>query len=149
MWLFVLHLASLQGSSMLLQISVLHFFLRLDNIPFWRRAWLPTPVFLPGQRSLAGYSPRGRNESDMTERLALSLSILYGYITFYLFIHQLMDIYLFIHQLMDIYLFIHQLVDIGIMLLWTFMCKFLCEHVYLILSAKILCLSNFYTHILN
>ena len=27
----------------------------------WRRAWLPTPVFLPekchGQRSLAGYSP--------------------------------------------------------------------------------------------
>ena len=30
----------------------------------WRRAWQPTPVFLPGesqgQRSLAGYSPRGR-----------------------------------------------------------------------------------------
>ena len=29
----------------------------------WRREWLPTPVFLPGkshgQRSLAGYSPRG------------------------------------------------------------------------------------------
>ena len=33
----------------------------------------PTPVFLPGeshgQRSLAGYSPRGRKESDTTERL--------------------------------------------------------------------------------
>ena len=33
----------------------------------------PTPVFLPGkahgQRSLAGYSPRGPKESDMTERL--------------------------------------------------------------------------------
>ena len=32
--------------------------------------WLPTPVFLPGkshgQRSLAGYSPWGRKESDMT-----------------------------------------------------------------------------------
>ena len=32
----------------------------------WRRAWLPTPVFLPGelrgQRSLAGYSPWGRKE---------------------------------------------------------------------------------------
>ena len=32
----------------------------------------PTPVFLPGefhgQRSLAGYSPRGRKESDTTER---------------------------------------------------------------------------------
>ena len=37
----------------------------------WRRAWQPTPVFLPGephgQRSLAGYSPRGRKESDTTE----------------------------------------------------------------------------------
>ena len=33
----------------------------------------PTPVFLPeeshGQRSLVGYSPGGRKESDMTERL--------------------------------------------------------------------------------
>ena len=30
----------------------------------WRRAWQPTPVVLPGeshrQRSLVGYSPRGR-----------------------------------------------------------------------------------------
>ena len=37
----------------------------------WRRSWQPTPVFLPGashgQRSLAGYSPWGRKESDMTE----------------------------------------------------------------------------------
>ena len=37
----------------------------------WRREWLPTPVFLPGeshgQRSLAGYSPWGHKESDMTE----------------------------------------------------------------------------------
>ena len=37
----------------------------------WRRNWLPTPVFLPGkshgQRSLAGYSPRGPKESDTTE----------------------------------------------------------------------------------
>ena len=40
----------------------------------WRRAWQPTAVFLPGkshgQRSLAGYSPRGRKESDTTERLS-------------------------------------------------------------------------------
>ena len=39
----------------------------------WRWKWSPTPVFLPGeshgQRSLAGYSPRGRKESDTTERL--------------------------------------------------------------------------------
>ena len=37
----------------------------------WRRAWQPTPVFLPGeshgQRSLAGYSPWGRSESDTSE----------------------------------------------------------------------------------
>ena len=35
---------------------------------------LPTPVFLPGefhgQRSLAGYSPRGRRESDTTDILS-------------------------------------------------------------------------------
>ena len=41
----------------------------------WRRKWQPTPVFLPGrfhgQRSLAGYSPRGRKESDMTEHTVL------------------------------------------------------------------------------
>ena len=34
-------------------------------------AWLPTPVFLPGeshgQRSLAGYSPWGHKESHRTE----------------------------------------------------------------------------------
>ena len=42
----------------------------VGKIP-WRRAWQVTPVFLPrdphGQRSLAGYSPWGREESDMTE----------------------------------------------------------------------------------
>ena len=42
---------------------------------FWRREWQPTPVFLPekfhGQRSLAGYSPWGYKELDMTERLTL------------------------------------------------------------------------------
>ena len=39
----------------------------------WRRVWQPTPVFLPGeshgQRSLAGYSPWGRQESDRTDWL--------------------------------------------------------------------------------
>ena len=41
--------------------------------PSWRRAWQPTPVFLPGefhgQRSLVGYSLWGHKESDMTEPL--------------------------------------------------------------------------------
>ena len=44
----------------------------------WRREYLLTPVFLPGelhgQRSLVGYSPWGYTESDMVEQLTLSLS---------------------------------------------------------------------------
>ena len=44
----------------------------VGKIP-WRRAWQPTPVFLPGeshrQGSFSGYSPWGRKESDTTERL--------------------------------------------------------------------------------
>ena len=36
----------------------------------WRREWPPTPIFLPGesyaQRSLAGCSPWGFRESDVT-----------------------------------------------------------------------------------
>ena len=40
----------------------------------WRKEWLPNPVFLPeefhGQRSLAGYSPWDRKESDTTEQLS-------------------------------------------------------------------------------
>ena len=39
----------------------------------WRRKWQPAPVLLPGKfhgrRSLVGYSPRDRKESDMTEQL--------------------------------------------------------------------------------
>ena len=42
----------------------------VGKIP-WRRAWQPTPGFLTGkshgQRSLVGYSPWGRKESDTTE----------------------------------------------------------------------------------
>ena len=40
----------------------------------WSRRWQPTSGFLPGkshgQRSLAGYSPPGHKESDMTEQLS-------------------------------------------------------------------------------
>ena len=39
----------------------------------WRRIWQSTPALLPGkshgQRSLIGYSPWGRKESDTTEQL--------------------------------------------------------------------------------
>ena len=52
----------------------------VGNIP-WRREWQPTPVFLPGeshgQRSLVGYSPWCRKESNMTEQLTHFHSFLY------------------------------------------------------------------------
>ena len=45
----------------------------------WRSEWQPTPIFPPGeshgQRSLAGYSPRGHKDSDTIEQLTLFLSI--------------------------------------------------------------------------
>ena len=44
-----------------------------------RRQWQPTPVLLPGksheQRSLVGCSPRGRKQSDTTERLHFHFSL--------------------------------------------------------------------------
>ena len=43
----------------------------LGGKTLWRRAWQPTPVFLPGesheQKGLAAYSPYGRKQSDTTE----------------------------------------------------------------------------------
>ena len=48
----------------------------VGKIP-WSRKWQPTPVFLPekfhGQRSLAGYTPQGHKESDMTEMIQHAL----------------------------------------------------------------------------
>ena len=48
----------------------------------WRREWQPTAVFLPGksygQRSLVGYSPWGRKESDTTEHVHAQASIKMG-----------------------------------------------------------------------
>ena len=37
--------------------------------------WQPTPVFLSGQRSLAGYSSWGLKELDTTERLTRLLHV--------------------------------------------------------------------------
>ena len=45
------------------------------------RKWQPTPVFLPGEshgrRSLVGYSPRGRKESDTTEQLHFHFHLMF------------------------------------------------------------------------
>ena len=58
-----------------LQCGIPEFDPWVGKIP-WRREWLPTPVFLPGefhgQRTLA-YSPWGRKEPDRTVQLTLSL----------------------------------------------------------------------------
>ena len=52
----------------------------VGKIP-WRKKWLPTPVFLPGechgQRSLEGYSAWDCKESDMTEQLTHTHIITY------------------------------------------------------------------------
>ena len=51
----------------------------VGKIP-WRRAWQPTPEFLPGEshgrRSLAGCSPWGCKESDRTEWVTLSIHLI-------------------------------------------------------------------------
>ena len=72
-------LPKLVGTYYIAQISLVartRFDPWIGKIP-WKRKWQPTPVFLPGkshgQRSLAGYSPWGRKESDMTEKLNTTL----------------------------------------------------------------------------
>ena len=49
------------------------------NTVRWKSQWHPTPVLLPGKshrwRSLVGYSPWGRTESDTTERLHFHFSL--------------------------------------------------------------------------
>ena len=58
------------GSRIYLQCQRPKFYPWVRKIPC-RREWLPIPLFLPGeslgQRSLAGYSPRGCKESDTTK----------------------------------------------------------------------------------
>ena len=51
----------------------------VGKIP-WRRKWHPTPVFMPGKshgpRSLVGYSPWGRKESDtMSDFISFSTPV--------------------------------------------------------------------------
>ena len=54
----------------------------VGKIP-WRRAWQPTPVFLPGeshgQRNLVGYSPLSHKELDMTgKQLSMQIGVFSG-----------------------------------------------------------------------
>ena len=62
------------NSSLIWQVDMSH-----RNSYHWRRQWHPTPVLLPGkshgQRSLVGWSPWGRWESDTTEQLHFHFSL--------------------------------------------------------------------------
>ena len=62
----------LRQKSVCLQCGRPRFDPQVRKIP-WRRKWQPTPVLVPrkfhGWRSLVGYSPWGRKESDTTEWL--------------------------------------------------------------------------------
>ena len=53
----------------------------VGKIP-WRKKWQPTPVLVPGefhgQRSLAGYGPWDRRESDKTEQLTFTFNVVYS-----------------------------------------------------------------------
>ena len=66
-------------SSDFLKVSLLFFFLLVFTLTIQRRQWHPTPVLLPGKshgrRSLVGCNPRGRQESDTTERLHFHFSL--------------------------------------------------------------------------
>ena len=75
----------LKGTSLVLRWQRTHlqhlrpgFHLEVRTTP-WRRGWLPTPVFLPGefhgQRNLLSCSPWGRKESDTTEPLSLHFKV--------------------------------------------------------------------------
>ena len=54
----------------------------VEKMP-WQSTWQPTPVFLPGesheQRSLAGYSPWGCKELDMTKHACILFYIIFHY----------------------------------------------------------------------
>ena len=72
----------LSGKESTCQCRRCRFDLWVGTIP-WRRAWQPTPVFLPGeshgQRSLAGYSPWGHTESrhDLATKTTTTPPLLY------------------------------------------------------------------------
>ena len=62
-------------SHQIITVSLLMIFKHI----YQRRQWHPTPVLLPGKshgrRSLVGYSPWGRKESNTTERLHFHFSL--------------------------------------------------------------------------
>ena len=81
----------------LLPMQEMQFDPLVGKVP-WRRAWQPTPVLLPGesrgQRSLVGYSLRGRKELDLTEWLSRHVCIP----CFYFLMVPPKQVFLFLHS---------------------------------------------------
>ena len=69
-----------------------------------RREWLPTPVFLPGefhgQRSLVGYSPWGRKESDTAEQLPHICVCIYVGLPVYRYVHVYVCVHVYTYTCM-------------------------------------------------
>ena len=74
-------------------LPIYHLYLPICLPIYHLRKWQSTPALLPGKsygwRSLIGYSPQGRKESDTTERLhfhflPIHLSSLFAYLSTYL-----------------------------------------------------------------
>ena len=115
----------------------------IGKIP-WRREWLSTPVFLPGefqgQRILAGYSPWGRKESDVTKQLTLKkkkLSFFHNeysqtYVYMYACIYMLIYVQTFITEHIIAIIILNELlykliirkIDVFILLSFTVWCSF-------------------------
>ena len=70
-----------------------------QEAPLERRKWQPTPVCLPGkshgQKSLSGYSPWGRKESDMTEHTCACMCM---HMYTHTHIHAIIYTHTFVHK---------------------------------------------------
>jgi len=85
----------------------------------WRREWLPTPVFFPGEshglRRLTGYTPWSCKESDMTELLTQHWEVIPLVDAFFIFLcaecklHVLLSHYLFTPPPKDIFNYLYDI----------------------------------------
>ena len=104
----------------------------------WRKEWLPTPIFLPGkshgQRNLAGYSPWGNKELDITEQqtqhcISYIQFCIFHYF-FFRFLNPLFSSDLFFLALSNVLLntsieFLISIIDISVVkLLYSFLSQF-------------------------
>ena len=84
------------------------FDLWVGKIP-WRRAWQPTPVFLPGkshgQRNLAGYNPQGHRELDKIK--TAQHACMHVYICIYVHMCMHVCIYLYKYKCTCVYKFMY------------------------------------------